>query len=41
MSEVILEPAAGPTLDEYLQAVAGQPLEEQESAEGSSHYGVA
>jgi hypothetical protein len=31
MSAVIFDPAAAPTLEEYLQAVAGQPLDEQES----------
>ncbi len=31
MSAVIFGPAASPTLEEYFQAVAGKPLDEQES----------
>jgi hypothetical protein len=31
ISAVIFDPAAAPTLEEYLEAVAGQPLDEQES----------
>jgi hypothetical protein len=33
MPVVIFDPAAAPTLEEYLQAVAGKPADEQESQE--------
>ena len=31
MSAVIFDPAAAPSLEEYLQAIAGKPSDEQES----------
>jgi hypothetical protein len=31
MSAVIFDPAAAPSLEEYLQVIAGKPTDEQES----------